>query len=386
MRLGQRLRSGRQRNRMVLSRPRACRGVVTFSREGETFPGRLRPIARQWRSGRALTVTTSRSPTASSVTRPPRVSSGPGSSIGLSHRWRGRWSHRIPLPLAAGRRLEQRAAISRIKVQFRDAHRDYLLALGVHRRAGSLAGVLEISTRLGELYEATKHPVHALSNYIEAGDERAAVALAKSPTPGDVNEALRAALAPWESGVVYSLARDLSTGVDVEIVAELLPPLLADAALEPGGRNSLALTDRAKAALAAVALQTAPEWRQAAMTQIGSDLFTDKLHDGARTAARALITATDLGIVDARNDLVACFLREHPHERINAAEIPHIAGGRNDLREEIVAAARGGSDRALTALLWAAVDGDEWCPMEEPATRLCERYTAVETLTLVRRG
>ncbi len=173
-----------------------------------------------------------------------------------------------PTPAGAGRRLEQGAAISRIKGQFRDAHRDYLLALGVHRRAGSLAGVLEISTRLGELYEATKHPVHALSNYIEAGDERAAVALAKSLTPGEVNEALRAALAPWESVVIYSLARDLSTGVDVEIVAELLPPLLAHAALEPGGRNSLALTDRAKAALAAVALQTAPESRQAAMTQI----------------------------------------------------------------------------------------------------------------------
>ena len=96
-----------------------------------------------------------------------------------------------------------------------------------------------------------------------------------------------------------------------------------------------------------------------------------------------MITATDLGIVDARNDLVACFLREHPLERINAAEIPRIVGDRNDLREEIVAAARGGSDRALTALLWAAVDGDEWCPLEELATRLCEQYTAVETLTLV---
>jgi hypothetical protein len=125
---------------------------------------------------------------------------------------------------------------------------------------------------------AREHPVHALGNYIDAGDERAAVALAKSLTPGEVNEALRAALAPWESGVIYNLARDLSTGVDVEIVAEILPPLLADAALEPDGLNSLALTDRAKAALSAVALQTAPESRQAAMTQIRSDLFADRLH------------------------------------------------------------------------------------------------------------
>ncbi|MGZ3573564.1 MAG: hypothetical protein ACXU9Y_16455 [Gemmatimonadaceae bacterium] len=290
-----------------------------------------------------------------------------------------------PHPTLAGvaRRMEQRAAISRIKGQFRDAHRDYLLALGIYRRAGSLAGVLETSTRLGELYEATGHPVHALGNYIEAGDEKAAVALAKSLTPGEVNEALRAALAPWESGVIYSLARGLSTGVDVDIVAELLPSLLVDAGREPDDLHSLALIDRAKAALASVALQVPPGSREAAMTQIRADLLNDRLHDTARSAASALITATDLGIVDARRDLVSCFLREHPLERINAAEIPHIVGSRHDLREEIVAAAQTGSDRALTALLWAAVDGDEWCELEELATRLCERYTAVETLTVV---
>ncbi len=288
-----------------------------------------------------------------------------------------------PTPSGVGRRMEQRAAIARIKGQFREAHREYLLAMAVHRRAGSLAGVLETSTRLGELYAATDHPIHALGNYIEAGDEQAAVALAKTLPPGQINEGLRAALAPWESGVIYSLARDVSTGLDVEIVTELLPCLLVDAGREPDGLQSLALIDRAKAALAATVLQVGPESRGAAMTQIRADLFNEGLHDTARSAARALITATDLGIVDARADLVACFLHEHPLERINPAEIPHIVNGMGDLRAEIVAAAQGGSERALTALLWAAADGDEWCALEELATRLAERYTAVETLTFV---
>ena len=147
-----------------------------------------------------------------------------------------------PTPAGAGRRLEQGAAISRIKGQFRDAHRDYLLALGVHRRAGSLAGVLEISTRLGELYEATN-----TQSTLSATTSRLATSEGGCPrqiTPHARRGQRGAASGTRAVGIGGHLQppRDLSTGVDVEIVAELLPPLLAHAALEPGGRNSLALT------------------------------------------------------------------------------------------------------------------------------------------------
>lgn len=285
-----------------------------------------------------------------------------------------------PTPAGHARRLQERAATSRIAGRFRDAHREYWLALAAYRRTGSLQGTLHVCAQLGELYVATNHADSAVEMYVLAGNEKNAVAAVKAIPASSANDAISSGGPRWQRAAMYRVLSELGTQADPGIVSQIADQLLKDAAVDPPNLMQAAPAAHAKQALASVALQMPEERRDAAYEQIKHDLTSPLLHDAAQTAALSLLRATQLGVLDARENLIDCFVEGSPIQRVDPQWLPDLIRERPDLRQKVIKLAEEGRWDAVEVLLWVDVTGEEWTDLTERASELARIHTAVETL------
>lgn len=277
------------------------------------------------------------------------------------------------------RRLQDRAASNRVAEKFPEAHRDYILAATTYRQTGSLSGALQAEGQLAELYSATGHLREALEAFVSAGDGKAASAIARRLAPQDISSVVRPSTARWERIAAYNVLEAVGTEADAELVGELADQLLADAAVEPASLIGSELTDAAKRALAGVVLQLPDARMDAGLEQVRIDLQSDLLISASQAAAQSLIRATEIGQLDAREDLVESFLAGHPIPRVNPTEIATLVGDRVDLRDRIIDAAKGGSMEAAQVALWASVEAEPWMDLQPVAEELARRASLLHT-------
>jgi hypothetical protein len=288
-----------------------------------------------------------------------------------------------PTPAGDARGLQDRAASHRIAGNFRDAHREYWLAFAAYKRCGSLQGVLHVSRQIAELYVATSHAADALASLITAGDEKEAVNVAKQLSAVDINEAVGSLVGragpTWERVVVYQLLQVLGTGADTDTVAVVAEHLLEDARPDPLTLANTQLPLRAKAALAAVSLQIPEEHRDAAFDQIRKDLRHSLLIDAGREAGLALVRATQLEVLDAREELVDSLLADGPIPRVEPYHVADLLTQQPGLRKRIVQAAVAGSMTATQTLLWADASTEPSDEVKTLATEFTRRAAAIQT-------
>jgi tetratricopeptide (TPR) repeat protein len=283
-------------------------------------------------------------------------------------------------PVGVARRLQSAAASARIAGEFPDAHRDYWLALAAYRRAGSLLGVLHVSSQLAELYEVTGRPAAAVQLYIAAGKEKKAVTVASSIRGSSASSVLSPGGPRWQRIAAYNVLSSVGTAADKDVVAEMADQLLQDAAPDPPSLLAAQPASAAKTALASVALQLEDRLRDAAIEQARHDLHNDMLYEAARAAAVLLTRSTQLGIFDARDDLTECFLSEHAIGYVDAQWLADVLKERVELWQRMIDAAHAGSQTALEVLLWAASRGDSPCDLVDMATTLTEQFVNANTL------
>jgi tetratricopeptide (TPR) repeat protein len=291
---------------------------------------------------------------------------------------------RSPDRTAAGsaRRLQERAASNRIAENYRQARREYVLAFASYRRAGSLQGVLHVASQLAELYTATSHRPEAIELFVTAGNGKQAAKVAESLPASQVSEVLGPRIPPWERIAVYHVLKVLSTEADTDLVTNIADQLLSDASVDPPSLREAELAQTAKVALAAVSLQLPDGKRDAGFNQLRHDLHSKLLISASQAAAEALFRATQIGELDARDDLTDCFLAEDPIPRVEPDQLAALISDRVDLRERIIQAANEGSVGATLVLLWGGVLGEPWTDMESLATKFTRGATALKTLTV----
>ena len=292
-------------------------------------------------------------------------------------------SHRTPAGDA--RRLQERAASNRIARRFIDAHREYWLAYAAYKRCGSLRGVLHVSRQLAELYVATGHSADAVPLLVIGGDEKEALRVGKQLPVAQLNDTIGAIIgqprARWEQIVAYQLLQVLGTGADTDSVAAVAEQLLEDASPDPPTLINAQLPDQAKAALAAVSLQIPEHLRGTAFDQIRKDLRQPLLIDAGRQAGLALIRATQLEVLDAREELLDSLLATDGIPRVEPYQLADLLAERPEVRERIVQAAVAGSMVATQTLLWAHASGEPSNDVQELATEFTRRASAIETIT-----
>ena len=153
-----------------------------------------------------------------------------------------------------------------------------------------------------------------------------------------------------EQIVAYQLLQVLGTGADTDSVAAVAEQLLRREPDPPTLINAQ-LPDEAKAALAAVSLQIPEHLRGTAFDQIPKDLRQPLLIDAGRQAGLALIRATQLEVLDAREELLDSLLATDGIPRVEPYQLADLFAERPEVRERIVQAAVAGSMVATQTLL-----------------------------------
>lgn len=149
----------------------------------------------------------------------------------------------------------------------------------------------------------------------------------------------------------------LEANAPEEVVALFAEQLIADSDLS---RDDLpeSLRVAAAQALASVALHIPDELKPVTFERLDASLVYMGALDLAKASARTLIRLTQLGEHDAADRLIQLFLEGRPLQDIGAHWVGDIIAENSVLKDQVVAAARGGDEQALEALAWADYEDD----------------------------
>jgi hypothetical protein len=241
-----------------------------------------------------------------------------------------------------------------------EAHRAFWYAYAVNRRAGSLVGLRAAAERLADLYEHAGEPAPALRFLIAAGKAKEAATLAKTvPALAASTNFTLAGRPRWERAATLEVVAAVGRSIPPDQVAELIEPILDEAAREPDAWIAPQPSLAAKRAVAAVAL-SAPESRS---DRIFERLVAGLGHsdiDVQRASVLTLILGTNAGLFDGSRPVVDVFAADPYNTRISPHWIAERISADTTTRGVIRNAALAGSGPALQALVLAElITGDD---------------------------
>lgn len=279
-------------------------------------------------------------------------------------------------PASRARRLERRALRALAREQFIEARHDLILAAAHQRAAGNLRGEMRSRELLARLLEAGERDDEALWWAVSCGDVRRCRRLAGALGWHHAERALRPRGARWERAASWAAVAAAGAAAPVQDVERLAEPLLADAAddADADAVDAYGVMVMARDAAAAVLLQLPAGQRDEALGVLRDELISGQW--AARGAADAVALLTELGISDEAHVLLEAVLGENARAvRGVAGLLIRLAGERPDVRERIVAAARGGDDEAVDIAAYAGLDEDA---LRERYAQRVERLLALD--------
>lgn len=262
-------------------------------------------------------------------------------------------------PVARAERDRQQGMGSRLDEKLPDALAAFWRGYARSRRIGSLQGVLEFASRLAELYEHAGELIPALRLYIAAGKGSEAKRVGARMDGRQLAEALTdVGGARWERAAAYGALAAGGRLVPNDVAARYAPQLLAEASGEADAFVAPQPALAAKRALASLVFCFPEERREELSQQLLRDLW-HPLIEIANEAAKALVPATNLALVDAEEALVDRFLDDPFNIRIGFGWIAERAAANPGLLERLRSAARDGDRGALEALAAGDLIGDD---------------------------
>jgi hypothetical protein len=242
-------------------------------------------------------------------------------------------------------------------------------ALAIGRRVGSLQLALVACERLGELYEHAGELSAAAVLYIAAGKAKEAVRVVQGLTTEQLSGVVEVDIARWRKDAVYAVVGSVGRSLTPDKVAEIAPTILADARKEPDAWLAPQPAISSKRALASIALAVQPDLRD----QVFAELLRSLDHadyEVVRASSRALIMATNLGVVDATADVVRLFLRDPYNYGVRVDWVAERLTVSEALVAEVRQAALEGNQPALAALVLSdrVADDAEFAAACESAT------------------
>ena len=280
-------------------------------------------------------------------------------------------------PVQRAERLQHNATAARIAGRFPDAHRDYWFALMEYAAMGSLQGVLEVTPQLAELYAVTGRPVAAVSFYCVGGRSKDAAKLAAKLPAKETTAALNTGGAPWARAATYDVLSVFDTAVPVDVVAAFADQLMEDVDAELPS-----LASAARRALLNLVLQFPEELRDEALARVSAYLDDANLLEVARASAIALMRASQLGIADTADRLVASYLAGRPLADIDPSWVPDLIRDRPALHDQVLAAARDGNPHALNVLPFTDIDVSSDEILRSAMTEQAQKWAEVHTRTV----
>jgi hypothetical protein len=253
------------------------------------------------------------------------------------------------LPVARAEHLDHRAMQQRLDGRLRQAWHSYSRALLVHRRSGSLQGMLSVHQRLGELMEQAGEPLEALQHYIWAGKGKEAKRPARKCEFGGVEEALTLTGPAWQRAVAYEVINEVGEELSTAFATRHAATMRRDAAARPSGWRGPDVRSAARRALFAVSLQLEDEDRDAALEAMREDLV-QSWPANREAASRAMALGTDLGLWDETETLLEVFLIDPSMSGVSAEWVATRAVDSPAVVERLRAAVVDGNDHALEAL------------------------------------
>ncbi len=216
-----------------------------------------------------------------------------------------------------------------------DARRFLVLAWGMHRRAGHLAGTLRVAETLHDLFKAGEEWEDALPWAIRAGRQLSTENAAKRVGWASVARSIRPDAPPWERGAMWeAIAAAGSEASDADI-ADFIDGLLAAAAdHDTDERATVQAAPAARRALATFLCRTPEDLRELAVAEVVYE--TTHTPFPPRRTIEGLILGTDAGVCD-QTELIA--------EVFSYTDRAHLAGF--GLAVDLVAASRAARLRAV---------------------------------------
>lgn len=261
----------------------------------------------------------------------------------------------------AGRiqRDQHQGMASRLEGRLPDALRAFWRAFACSRQIGSLQGILELTARLAELYEHAGEIVAGLQFSIAAGKGDSAQRLAVQLRGPELRAVLpRVGGSRWERAATYQTLAAVGRLTPNDVVALYAELLLSEAAGEVDAILAPQPVLAAKRALAAVAFGFPKEHQPKVWRQLLLDLW-HPLFDVVGEAAKVLVPATNLGLVEAESELVERFLRDPFNTRISSLWVAERASANAVLADRLREAGQEGNLGALEALAAADLIGDD---------------------------
>jgi hypothetical protein len=280
------------------------------------------------------------------------------------------------LPVNVIERLEHAGTTEIVNENWPDALRLLTHAYALALRSGDLASATSLEQRLARLFAATGRPSRALALAIRAGDGKHARALAPHVPADQLAQALAPSGAAWQRASTWLIVGEHGARLPSGWVAAHASVAFADA----GGPLSpqLAPTPAAFAADAVAAMfPVLPEDLLSDALTVVRDQLRLGLVGSQRSAATALIHATNLGRSDETELLIDEMLDQASHARVAPSWVSERLVQRPDLLDRVEAAAAEGHEPALEALSYKSTVNHE---VARQATRVVEQYADVVTV------
>ncbi len=206
-----------------------------------------------------------------------------------------------------------------------DALRGYWLAWAEHQRAGNLRGQLFVAHLLGELYMHAKRPAEALAMFVAGGREDDAKRAAAQASATDMIAIIRPRGAAWERAASLAAVSSAGRRLDETQTAQLAAWVLDESASDAMAGIGPQLLPRATEAAAALVFTLAEVWRGHLLERLRVLADTPDIRV-ARSAAEALMLASNAGVSDETDVLASVFVRNGTYAGISWAWLgPRLA-------------------------------------------------------------
>ncbi|MDX6609278.1 MAG: hypothetical protein QOF85_1203 [Solirubrobacterales bacterium] len=281
------------------------------------------------------------------------------------------------MPVARAERLEHRAMKQRLKGELRQALYTNSRALLIHRRSGSIQGVMSVRERLGELYGQAGEPISSLQSYALAGKGKEAREMAPQCDRDELEQVLDLDGPSWQRAAEYRVIAEVGEQLSPELVGRLLPIMRGDLLRVATAPFALDVSAAARHALCVVSLKLAADKRDVAIEVMREELEHAPL-ENMQAASRALMLGTDLGLWEQTPLLIEAYLEDSAASGVESGWIAKRAlldpAAVRQLRE----AALEGSKAALLALAIAEhLSEDAAIVSDDPQLcRLCTEWLA----------
>jgi hypothetical protein len=264
-------------------------------------------------------------------------------------------------------RLERRGLRYLLNGKHPDAFRALATAHNLARKAGNLSDFFRVTEELGDALAAAQYPVQALSAYVAAGAAKKASELADEMTVDALSEVVELASPRWQRTAAWcaiaSAGRLVSDPVAATLIRQALDEIERDAPTGFPPNPTFYAAD----ALGNLVCAAPEAERPRALELLRERLFANA--GDPKHLADPLVTAMVVGF-GGEESLVDAFLDENLHARIEPSLVGELAAERDELRERLAQAARGGHHAALDALAFGDLLGDDAELMEGASERV----------------